>query len=87
MNPSNRWITQRRLPKFLAPYVFALYMAIVMSFLMSMVITFTEFGYDSNYLRNVMSAYRVAMPAAFICILIVRPLVARLVALSVSCDV
>ena len=54
---------------------------------MSMVITFTEFGYDSNYLRNVMSAYRVAMPAAFICILIVRPLVARLVALSVSSDV
>jgi hypothetical protein len=62
-------------------------MAIVMSFLMSMVITFTEFGYDSNYLWNVMSAYRVAMPAAFICILIVRPLVARLVTLSVSSDV
>jgi hypothetical protein len=54
---------------------------------MSMVITFTEFGYDRNYLWNVMSAYRVAMPAAFICILIVRPLVARLVALSVSSDV
>jgi hypothetical protein len=62
-------------------------MAIVMSFLMSMVITFTEFGYDRNYLWNVMSAYRVAMPAAFVCILIVRPLVARLVALSVSSDV
>ena len=58
-----------------------------MSCLMSMVITFTEFGYDSNYLQNVMSAYRVAMPAAFICILIVRPLVARLVVLSVSSDV
>ena len=87
MNHSNRWIAKRRLSKFFAPYVFALYMAIVMSFLMSMVITFTEFGYDSNYFWNVMSAYRVAMPAAFICILIVRPLVARLVALSVSSDV
>ena len=87
MDHLNRKITQRRLPKFLAPYVFALYMGIVMSFLMSMVITLTEFGYDSNYLMNVMSAYRVAMPAAFVCILVVRPLVARLVALSVSSDV
>ena len=87
MGRINSRITQRRLPKFLAPYVFALYMATVMSFLMCLVITFTEFGYNSNYLKNVMTAYRVAMPAAFLCILAVRPLVARLVAFSVRSDV
>ncbi|MGV7207167.1 DUF2798 domain-containing protein [Oxalobacteraceae bacterium A2-2] len=58
-------------------------MAPIMSFLMCLVITLAEFGYGADYFRNVMYAYRIAMPAAFLCILLVRPLVARLVALSV----
>lgn len=76
--------TARRLPKSLAPYVFALYMAPIMSFLMCLVITYAEFGMHGDYLANVMNAYRTAMPAAFVCILAVRPLVARLVAWSVQ---
>lgn len=72
-----------RLPARATPYIFALYMATIMAFLMCLVITLAEFGYDDNYLRNVMNAYRVAMPAAFICVLLVRPLVARLVAWTV----
>lgn len=72
-----------RLPKRVTPYVFALYMATIMAFLMCLVITLAEFGYDEHYLRNVMNAYRVAMPSAFICVLVVRPMVARLVAWTV----
>jgi hypothetical protein len=75
-----------RFPKPLTAYVFALYMATIMAFLMCLVITLAEFGFDDNYMRNVMNAYRVAMPSAFVCVLIVRPIVARLVAWTVRCD-
>lgn len=66
-------------PIWATPYVFAFYMSVIMAFLMCLVITLAEFGFDENYLANVLKAYRVAMPSAFICILIVRPMVARLV--------
>lgn len=66
-----------------APYIFALYMAIIMAFLMSLVITLAEFGVGPHYMTNVMNAYQVAMPAAFFCILVVRPVVIRLVGLTV----
>lgn len=72
-----------RLPAHMAPYIFALYMAIIMAFLMSLVITFAEFGTGPHYMANVMNAYQVAMPAAFFCILVVRPVVIRLVGLTV----
>ncbi len=73
-----------RLPVRSAPYIFALYMATIMAFLMSLVITFAEFGMGPHYMANVMNAYQVAMPAAFFCILVVRPVVIRLVGLTVQ---
>lgn len=72
-----------RLPKHASPYIFALYMATIMAFLMSLVITLAEFGMGPHYMENVMNAYRVAMPAAFVCILVVRPIVIRMVGLTV----
>jgi hypothetical protein len=75
-----------RIPKQATVYVFALYMATIMAFLMSLVITLAEFGVNGHYMENVMNAYRVAMPSAFVCILIVRPMVARLVAWTVHAD-
>ncbi|SDR52137.1 Protein of unknown function [Paraburkholderia fungorum] len=72
-----------RFPTAATPYVFALYMATIMAFLMCLVITVAEFGIDVHYMENVTNAYRVAMPAAFVCVLIVRPIVARLVAWTV----
>lgn len=72
-----------RLPLRATPYIFALYMATIMAFLMCLVITLAEFGLNEHYMENVMNAYRVAMPSAFVCVLIVRPLVARLVAWTV----
>lgn len=73
-----------RLPVRSAPYIFALYMATIMAFLMCLVITFAEFGMGPHYMANVMNAYQVAMPAAFFCILVVRPVVIRLVGLTVQ---
>lgn len=73
-----------RLPVRSAPYIFVLYMATIMAFLMSLVITFAEFGMGPHYMANVMNAYQVAMPAAFFCILVVRPVVIRLVGLTVQ---
>ncbi|WP_148569091.1 DUF2798 domain-containing protein [Leclercia adecarboxylata] len=73
-----------RLPVRSAPYIFALYMATIMAFLMSLVITIAEFGIGPHYMANVMNAYQVAMPAAFFCILVVRPVVIRLVGLTVQ---
>ncbi len=73
-----------RLPVRSTPYIFALYMATIMAFLMSLVITFAEFGMGPHYMANVMNAYQVAMPAAFFCILVVRPVVIRLVGLTVQ---
>ncbi|HXR02527.1 MAG TPA: DUF2798 domain-containing protein [Pseudomonas sp.] len=81
--PASSSSTRLRFPKHLTPYVFALYMATIMAFLMCLVITLAEFGMDAHYLEKVMNAYRVAMPAAFVCVLIVRPIVARLVAWTV----
>lgn len=71
------------LPKRTSPYIFALYMATIMAFLMSLVITLAEFGMGPDYMTNVMNAYKVALPAAFVCILVVRPIVIRLVGLTV----
>lgn len=82
--PAGNTATRRiRFPRASAPYVFALYMATIMAFLMCLVITVAEFGIDGHYMENVKNAYRVAMPCAFVCILVVRPIVARLVAWTV----
>ena len=84
MTASNTSFIRRiRLPKRATPYVFSLYMATIMAFLMCLVITLAEFGLNEHYLMNVMNAYQVAMPSAFLCVLIVRPMVARLVAWTV----
>ncbi|WP_417510190.1 DUF2798 domain-containing protein [Methylophaga sp.] len=69
----------KKLPVKLTSYVFALYMAGIMAFLMCLIITGVNQGLSSHYISDALNAYKVAMPAAFICILIVRPFVAFLV--------
>lgn len=61
------------------PYVFALLMAGIMAFLMSMVIVAANTGIQTGYVGRVLHAYRLAMPIAFVCVLAVRPLVMALV--------
>ena len=77
------YVSRRKLSARATPYVFALYMATIMAFLMSLVITAANSGIDNDYLSNALHAYKLAMPIAFLCILVVRPIVIKLVAMTV----
>jgi hypothetical protein len=68
-----------KLPKAFMPYVFAFYMAGIMALLMCAVIVGANAGLGPRYLAQVLEAYTLAMPVAFVCVIFVRPLVARLV--------
>ena len=70
-------------PKY-TPLVFAFYMSAIMAFLMSLIIVATNSGVGAGYMGNVFHAYEIAMPSAFGCILLVRPLVMFLVKHSVK---
>lgn len=65
------------------PYVFAFFMSGIMAMLMCLVITAAHAGIDAAYPGRVLHAYLLAMPVAFCCILVVRPVVLRLVAMTV----
>ena len=68
-----------RLPARLLPVVFAFWMAAIMALVMCTVITVANTGIDAGLPGRVGRAYVLAMPVAFACVLLVRPLVARLV--------
>lgn len=72
----------RKLPKRLTPYVFAFYMSAIMALLMCSVIVGSR-GFGNHYLADVLQAYLLAMPVAFVCVILVRPIVMRLVAATV----
>lgn len=78
-----RRLPLRRLHKRFTPLVFAFYMAGIMAFLMSAVIVAAGSGLGAGYPARVGRAYALAMPVAFVCVMLVRPLVMRLVALTV----
>jgi hypothetical protein len=54
-------------------------MSLIMAFLMSLIIVAANSGIADHYLAQVMQAYLIAMPSAFLCILVVRPLVMLMV--------
>jgi hypothetical protein len=81
--------TIRKLPARYSSVVFAFFMSSIMAFLMCLVITAASHNLTSTYLvseywRDVLHAYALAMPVAFVCVLAVRPLVIKLVALCVK---
>jgi len=76
-------IVSWKFPKRLTPFIFAFYMAAIMAFLMSAVIVASNAGIGEHYLSHVLHAYTLAMPVAFVCVVIVRPLVSRLVVATV----
>lgn len=55
-----------------------------MALLMSAVIVAAGSGLGADYPWRVLRAYALAMPVAFICVMGVRPLVMRLVAITVQ---
>ena len=77
-----RLIAQRRIPRRFTPAVFAFYMASITAFLMTLVITLINQGITPGFVGTVLRSYLLTMPVAFICVLIVRPLVVRMVTWS-----
>ncbi|MDO8651315.1 MAG: DUF2798 domain-containing protein [Undibacterium sp.] len=57
-------------------------MAVIMALLMSAVIVAANTGIGAGFLSRVFHVYQLAMPAAFFCILSVRPIVMKLVAVT-----
>ncbi|MGE7991432.1 DUF2798 domain-containing protein [Pseudomonas sp. NPDC089554] len=83
MNKASTSRSRAKLHPAATPYVFAFYMSGIMAMLMCFVITAANSEVHGDYLGNVLKAYQLAMPVAFVCVLIVRPIVARLVAWTV----
>ncbi|MCE5976122.1 DUF2798 domain-containing protein [Pseudomonas sp. JR33AA] len=83
MNNLPRSRSRPKLHPVATPYVFAFYMSSIMALLMCFVITAANAGFTPEYLGNVLKAYQLAMPVAFVCVLMVRPVVVRLVAITV----
>lgn len=74
----------KKLPRQFTPVVFAFYMATIMAFLMCCTIVAVGNGFSNDYWLNVLKAYMLAMPVAFCCVIIVRPIVIRLVQCTVD---
>ncbi|CAN7532561.1 DUF2798 domain-containing protein [Ensifer sp. ENS07] len=74
-----RLARSRKLPPRAAPVAFAFFMSAIMAFLMCCVIVGVNTGIDAGYPARVLGSYALAMPVAFVCVLMVRPVVARLV--------
>ena len=74
----------KKLPAKATPVVFAFYMAVIMAFLMCSVIVAATQGIHAAFPAQVLHAYALAMPTAFVCVLVVRPLVLRLVKWTVN---
>lgn len=75
---------RRKLPRRLTPYVLAFYMAMFMGLLMSCVLVAINTGMGQGYALRVLTSYLVAMPVAFCSVILIRPLVLRLVAMTVD---
>ena len=83
MNSSSSQASTLKLHKRYTPIIFAFYMAGIMAFLMCCTIVAANSGFNAGYVQRVFSAYALAMPVAFCCVILVRPLVLKLVALTV----
>lgn len=77
-------IPRRKLHKRYTPLVFAFYMALIMAFFMCCIIVAASGGLGAGYGWRVLKAYALAMPSAFACVVLVRPLVMRMVAATVQ---
>jgi len=82
--PSRPRPSFKKLPARATPIVFAFYMAAIMALLMCSVIVAATQGISAALPAQVAHAYLLAMPVAFVCVLIVRPVVLRLVKWTVQ---
>ena len=75
---------KRKVPARFTPVVFAFFMSVLVAFLMSAAMTAMNTGLQGGFLLRVLRNYAVAWPVAFASVLATRPLVLRLVALTVD---
>lgn len=83
MNDISRSPGSRKLPARFTPVVFAFYMSSIMALLICLVVTAANNGFQADYFTRVIAAYKLAMPVAFVAVMVVRPIVMRLVNLTV----
>lgn len=74
----------KKLPNKYSAIAFAFYMATIIAFMMCLLLTAINTGFDANYLRRVLHTYMIAMPVAFGSVILVRPLVMYLVSKTVD---
>lgn len=72
------------IPARFAMVMFSFYMAAIMAFLMSICLVAINTGMNDGFIWRVIKSYGVAMPIAFCCVLLVRPLVVKLVSWTVK---
>ena len=72
------------IPAKFTPIVFAFYMSGIMAFLMSAVLVAMNTGFGGDYFTRVIGAYLIAFPIAFVCVAILRPVVMKLVDLTIK---
>ena len=75
---------KHKIPARYTPVVFAFFMSAIMAFLMCMVIVAINTGLTGQYVMRVLKAYVLAMPTAFVFLQLVRPLVMKLVQVTVA---
>lgn len=73
-----------KVPARFAPVAFAFFMSVLVAFIMSLAITAMNTGLEDGYLLRVLRSYAAAWPVAFVSVLAARPLVQKLVALTVA---
>lgn len=83
-NKSATSTPSRKIPARYTTIVFSFYMASLMALFMCFVIVGINTGIHDGYFGRVFHTYQFAMPVAFLCVLIVRPIVMKLMALTVE---
>ena len=73
-----------KVPARFAPVAFAFFMSVLVAFLMCVALTVINTGVDGDFLLRVLRSYAVAWPVAFTSVLATRPLVLKLVSLTVN---
>ncbi|MGX2956180.1 DUF2798 domain-containing protein [Ursidibacter arcticus] len=72
------------IPARYTPYVVAFYMAGFMAFLMSAVLVAINTGVGDGYVKRVLFNYSIAMPIAFVCVVLIRPIITKLTNFTVK---
>ena len=87
-SPQPPWVkalySMRKLPYKFSSLAFAFYMATIIAFMMCLLLTAINTGIDARFIQRVLGTYVIAMPVAFACVILVRPLVLYLVSKTVA---